>query len=453
MAKRFENKVVIVTGSSSGIGQAAAYRLAEEGAKITIHGRNPDGMKETTDKLKEIGVSEDRIQQVFGDVKEENTLKELVSKTIEKFGQIDVLVNNAGNSAEEAGLSTADIESLDHILDMNLKSYIKLAAFALPHLEKTKGNIVNVSSVDGVRPHPEAINYSVSKAAIDHYTRNASVLFAEKDVRINNVNPGYIHTNIKPRSGVEPEGLKKFHETWVKRNCPMKRPGESKEIANVIAFLASEEASFMTGSIVVVDGGLIQKSEDQKPSEKKLRNRAHNRAVRKFYTKRSPCVAILIANLSLAVILSISIYFLTREFVKKYVRFCAYFRLSCLQELQRYFDVQDQVIKDHYENTIAINMCPYEATNSSGFDYAPAVDGNVLKTAMNTIVLANQLIVKCPHCQRLTKSFRFDENSTDCYVKLGTEAHGWPAHFEFCENVGYVGECEESDPWLHLPST
>ncbi|KAI6206256.1 hypothetical protein M3Y94_00887700 [Aphelenchoides besseyi] len=462
MAKRFENKVVIVTG------QAAAYRFAQEGAKgITIHGRNPEAMQETTDKLKENGFSEDRIQQVLGDVKEENTLKELVNKTIEKFGQIDVLVNNAGNSAEEAGLSTADIESLDHILDMNLKSYIKLAAFALPHLEKTKGNIVNVSSVDGVRPHPEAINYSISKAAIDHYTRNAAVLFAEKDIRINNVNPGYIHTQIKPRSGVEPEGLKKFHETWVKRNCPMKRPGESREIANVIAFLASEEASFMTGSIVVADGGLIQKSEDQKPMHlmflftagynkidltKRRRPRAHNRAFRKIYTKRSPCVAVLVANLSLAVILAISIYFLTRQFVKKYVSSRGYFRLPGLQELQRYFDVQDEVIKDHYNNTIAINMCPYEATNMAAFDDAPAVDKDTLKKSMNTIVLANQLIIKCPHCQRLTRSFRFDDNSTDCYVKLGTEAHGWPAHFEYCENVGYVGECEESDQWLHLPS-
>ncbi|KAI6198336.1 3-oxoacyl-[acyl-carrier-protein] reductase FabG-like [Aphelenchoides fujianensis] len=269
MAKRFDGKVVIVTGSTSGIGQAAAYRVASEGASVTLHGRNPEGMKETVEKLKEMGVGEDRIQQVFGDVKEEKTLHEIVDKTVEKFGKIDVLVNNAGNSAEEAGLDTGDIESIDHILDMNLKSVIKLSAYALPHLEKTKGNIVNVSSVDAFKPHPEAINYSVSKAALDHYTRNACVPFAQKGIRINNLNPGYIHTNIKPRAGVTPEGLQKFHEGWVKRNVPLKRPGESKEMANIIAFLGSDEASFMTGSCVVADGGLMWNfGEPQGPNEK-----------------------------------------------------------------------------------------------------------------------------------------------------------------------------------------
>ncbi|KAI6170985.1 hypothetical protein M3Y97_01092600 [Aphelenchoides bicaudatus] len=268
MAKRFEGKVVIVTGSTSGIGQAAAYRFAQEGALLTIHGRNPDGMKKTVEKLKQTGIKEDRILQVFGDVKEEKTLKALVDETVNKFGKIDVLVNNAGNAAEEAGLDTGHIESLDHILDMNLKSCIKLTAFALPYLEKTKGNVVNVSSVDAMKPHPEAINYSVSKAALDHYTRNACILFAEKNVRINSLNPGYIHTNIKQRNGTKGRDLEHFHNTWVKRNCPMGRPGEPHEMANVIAFLASDEASFMTGSIVVADGGLTNYGESQGANER-----------------------------------------------------------------------------------------------------------------------------------------------------------------------------------------
>jgi len=268
MITRFVDKAVIITGSTSGIGQAAAYRFAQEGAFVTIHGRNPSGMKETVDKLHELGIKDDRIQEVFGDVKEEQTLHSIVNETLKKFGRIDVLINNAGNSAEEAGLDSGDIESIDHILDMNLKSCMKLTAFALPYLEKTKGNIVNVSSVDGIKPHPESLNYSVSKAAIDQYTRNACVLFAKKGIRINNLNPGYIHTNIKPRGGTTPEGLEKFHNTWVKRNCPLGRPGEAKEMANVLAFLASDEASFMTGSIVVADGGLICYGEPQSPNEK-----------------------------------------------------------------------------------------------------------------------------------------------------------------------------------------
>ena len=267
MLKRFINKSVIVTGSSSGIGQAAALRFAQEGASVTIHGRNPEGIEETCEKIKELGVEENKICQVLGDVKDDQTLKELVQKTLDSFGSIDVLVANAGNSGNEANLSTVDMESLDFILDINLKSTMKLITYVMPHLERTKGNIVIVSSIDGIKPHPESINYSVSKAALDHYTRNASVLFAEKNVRINNLNPGYIHTNIKPRGGTTPEELENFHNTWVKRNVPLKRPGEAKEMANVIAFLASEEASFMTGSIVVADGGMQHYGEPQKPNE------------------------------------------------------------------------------------------------------------------------------------------------------------------------------------------
>ncbi|KAH7668220.1 3-oxoacyl-acyl-carrier-protein reductase, partial [Aphelenchoides avenae] len=185
--------------STNGIGQATAFRFGKEGAKLTIHGRDPEGMKETHEKLNAEGVQDDRILEVYGDVVEEKTLRELVDKTVERYGGIDIVVNNAASSAGQAGLDTADIESLDYIFDQNVKSYMKLVHFAMPYLEKSKGNIVNVSSVDGVRPHPEAINYSVSKAAVDHYCRNASVTFAKKGVRINNLNPGYIHTEIKMR--------------------------------------------------------------------------------------------------------------------------------------------------------------------------------------------------------------------------------------------------------------
>lgn len=261
---RFMNKVVIVTGSTSGIGQAAAIRFAQEGGSVTIHGRNPEGMQETTELLKEEGVPGDRILQVYGDVVEANTQQELVNRTVEAFGGIDVVVNNAGAPAEEAGMSMAELESLDHVLEVILKSHIRLTAFALPFLQKRGGNVVNVSSVDGVKPHPDSINYSMAKAALDHYCRNASVLFADKGVRINNLNPGYIDTNIKLRGGRTQEDLKRFENLWVKNNVPMKRPGTSAEMANIIAFLASDEASFMTGSIVVADGGLQHYMPSQK---------------------------------------------------------------------------------------------------------------------------------------------------------------------------------------------
>ncbi|KAH7725694.1 3-oxoacyl-acyl-carrier-protein reductase [Aphelenchoides avenae] len=133
---------------------------------------------------------------------------------------------------------------------------MKLVNYALPHLEKTKGNVINISSVDSKLPHVSALNYSISKAALDHYTRNACIGFARKGIRINNVNPGLIHTMIKLRGGcATEEQLKEFEETWVVRNCPLGRPGTVQEIANVVAFLASDEASFITGECLFADGG------------------------------------------------------------------------------------------------------------------------------------------------------------------------------------------------------
>uniref|UniRef100_A0AC35FIB2 Uncharacterized protein n=1 Tax=Panagrolaimus sp. PS1159 TaxID=55785 RepID=A0AC35FIB2_9BILA len=129
----FKGKTVIVTGSSAGIGQSTAVRFAKEGANVTIHGRNPEGIEETKQKMKELNVGEDRIQVVMGDMVDDHTLHELVDKTIEKFGQTDVVVNNAGGSSKQEGYDKADITSLDHVLELNLKSVMKLNTLALPH--------------------------------------------------------------------------------------------------------------------------------------------------------------------------------------------------------------------------------------------------------------------------------------------------------------------------------
>uniref|UniRef100_A0A914DAX8 Uncharacterized protein n=1 Tax=Acrobeloides nanus TaxID=290746 RepID=A0A914DAX8_9BILA len=150
--RRFEGKVVIVTGSSSGIGQATAVRFGAEGACVTIHGRNPEGIAETEQMLRDKGVNPSNIVAVLGEVEKDTTLHGLIDQTVQKFGKIDILVNNAGGSAEQVGKETDKLESYDYIFDLNLKSCMKLVEYDKPHLEKTKGNIVNVSSVDGVRP-------------------------------------------------------------------------------------------------------------------------------------------------------------------------------------------------------------------------------------------------------------------------------------------------------------
>uniref|UniRef100_A0A1I7Z6T5 Short-chain dehydrogenease/reductase-like protein n=1 Tax=Steinernema glaseri TaxID=37863 RepID=A0A1I7Z6T5_9BILA len=166
---RFVGKVAIVTGSSNGIGQAAAVQLASEGASVTIHGRSLEGLQTTEKMILDKDVPAERILSVQGNIQDDETLKELVEKTLEKFGKIDVLVNNAGLAADPK-LDKTSIEQYDYIHEVNLKSIIKLVQLVEPHLEKTKGNIVNVSSVSS-SVAATFYFYAMSKAALDHYTR------------------------------------------------------------------------------------------------------------------------------------------------------------------------------------------------------------------------------------------------------------------------------------------
>uniref|UniRef100_A0A1I7ZY74 NAD(P)-binding protein n=1 Tax=Steinernema glaseri TaxID=37863 RepID=A0A1I7ZY74_9BILA len=148
-SQKFSDKVVIVTGSSSGIGQGIALLLAQQGASVTIHGRSLEGLQETEKELVENGVSTDRFVVVQGDIEDPETAKKLLEETVEKFGKIDVLVNNAGVGAKPTVDPNSE-ENLDFVLDVNLKSVIRLNNLVIPELEKTKGNIVNISSIDAL---------------------------------------------------------------------------------------------------------------------------------------------------------------------------------------------------------------------------------------------------------------------------------------------------------------
>uniref|UniRef100_A0AC35FCM0 Uncharacterized protein n=1 Tax=Panagrolaimus sp. PS1159 TaxID=55785 RepID=A0AC35FCM0_9BILA len=280
--KDFSNKVVIITGSSSGIGQSAAVLFAKLGASITIHGRSEAGLKKTIDLILNSGISKDRIHSVRGDITNETVLKSLIDETIKKFGKIDVLINNVGLAGKEAlidetikkfgkidvlinnvGLAGKEgeknprsMENLDYILNVNLKSIIALTELAIPHLEKTKGNIVNVSSILSTKPSPSMAYYCISKAALDHFARNYAAILAPSGIRINNLNPGATETSFLPRTGVPEEMMKKMNKA-VAATIPLGRWGNSEEMAEFLAFIASEKASYMTGQIINVDGGIL----------------------------------------------------------------------------------------------------------------------------------------------------------------------------------------------------
>jgi NAD(P)-dependent dehydrogenase (short-subunit alcohol dehydrogenase family) len=194
----FSGKVVIVTGATSGIGQATALRFAKAGAAIAAVGRKQAALAEVSASIKELGGMCLTIQT---DLSSEMAPGDLVSKTLEQFGGIDVLVNAAGHISSGT-VETTSLEAWDKMLDINLRSVFRLMQEAIPSLVERRGNIVNVSSVTGLRAFPGVLAYCVSKAGMDQLTRCAALELAAKGVRVNAVNPGVVVTEIHKRGGM-----------------------------------------------------------------------------------------------------------------------------------------------------------------------------------------------------------------------------------------------------------
>ncbi|KAH8407805.1 hypothetical protein KR215_001611 [Drosophila sulfurigaster] len=247
----FKDKVIIVTGASSGIGAATAVHLSSLGGQLVIVGRNVAKLKETADNILAAGGS--AALQLEADMNKESDVEQIVAATIKQFGKLDVLVNNAG-IIELGSIENTSVEQYDRLMNTNVRAVYQLSILATPELIKTKGNIVNISSVNGIRSFPGVLAYNISKAAIDQFTRCAALELAPKGVRVNAVNPGVIITELQKRGGLNDEAYAKFVER-AKETHALGRPGEAREVAAAIAFLASDEASFSTGISLPVDGG------------------------------------------------------------------------------------------------------------------------------------------------------------------------------------------------------
>jgi NAD(P)-dependent dehydrogenase (short-subunit alcohol dehydrogenase family) len=180
----------------------------------------------------------------------------VITETTEAFGGIDILVNAAG-IISNGSIETTALDEWDKMMNINLRSVFFIMQKCLPHLEKTRGNIVNVSSVTGVRAFPGVLAYCVSKAAVDQLTRCSALELAPKGVRVNAVNPGVVVTNIHKRGGMDEEKYAQFLE-HSKTTHPLGRVGEPREVAELIYFLASENASWITGVTYEIDGGRAQ---------------------------------------------------------------------------------------------------------------------------------------------------------------------------------------------------
>jgi NAD(P)-dependent dehydrogenase (short-subunit alcohol dehydrogenase family) len=250
----FKNKVILITGASSGIGMGTALYLIKLGAKLSLVGRNKDNLDKTVNQCIELASGKkDNVFAIVADVSVEADAVRIVESTIKQFGQLNVLVNNAG-ILRTGSIEQTSLEQYDEVMNTNVRSVYHLTMLATPHLIKTKGNIVNVSSVAGTRSFPGLLAYCVSKTAIDQFTKCVALELASKGVRVNAVNPGVIVTDIHKRGGMDEETYAKFLETC-KQTHALGRPGDVTEVASAIAFLASDMASFSTGVCLNVDGG------------------------------------------------------------------------------------------------------------------------------------------------------------------------------------------------------
>ncbi|CAH0696943.1 unnamed protein product [Spodoptera exigua] len=245
----FKNKVVLITGGSAGIGAITAEKFAKEGASIAITGRNEAGLKAVAQRCEQLG---SKTLIIKADVADDAQAQTIVKKTIEEFGRLDILVNNAA-ILKNTTLTSPDVMKIyDEVTSVNLRAVVHMTSLAAPYLIKTKGNIINISSILAKTyvQTPQLMMYCLSKAALNHFTHGAALELAASGVRVNIVSPGPVRTNMLTNLEVD-----KVWETTLE-DTALKRISEPEEVADVILFLASDKAKGVTGSEYGVDNGV-----------------------------------------------------------------------------------------------------------------------------------------------------------------------------------------------------
>jgi dihydroanticapsin dehydrogenase len=249
---RVEGKACLVTGAASGIGLATAQRLASEGGRVLCVDIDRVGAERCANAIRE---AQGEAQALTADVGERQSVSEAVARCVDLYGSIDVLVNNAGVNLPGV-FHEADDSVIDRTLAVNLKGQIYACQAAIPHmLEAGGGSIINVSSVNGVVAEPYLSIYAASKGGVVMLSRGIALDYAKAGIRCNVVCPGWVDTPINHAHAALLGGLEHVYAT-IDSFQPIGRPGTPDEIANLILFLASDEASFMTGSVILIDGGM-----------------------------------------------------------------------------------------------------------------------------------------------------------------------------------------------------
>jgi len=248
---RLANKTAIITGVGAGIGQAIALRFAEEGARLLLNDRNQAAGQATLAKVKELGAE---AALVAADISQETDARSISQSAVERFGGIDILVNNAADFTQK-NVEQAELADWQKVLGVNVIGTALVSKHAIPHMKARGGSIVNIASMSAVIAQPDFATYNASKGAILTMTKCMALDLAPFNIRVNSICPGCILTSASYR---EIERLGLTVEQWRDRAAPLhmlNRLGEPREVANAVLFLASDEASFITATHLMVDGG------------------------------------------------------------------------------------------------------------------------------------------------------------------------------------------------------
>ena len=239
--------VALVTGGGSGIGRASALALGRQGASVVVAGRRADAVQRTA------AAGSDGIRAAPGDVTRLAEAERILKAALQVSGQLHVLVNNAGSVAPTP-LGETKIETAEALWRTNVLGPSLLAELALPHLERTRGTIINVSSTFGHKPAPGISQYGASKAALEHLTRSWALELAERGIRVNAIAPGPTESEALERSGLPPSAIERIKEDE-RRTIPLGRRGEPEDVARWIVALAEPRATWITGQVIAIDGG------------------------------------------------------------------------------------------------------------------------------------------------------------------------------------------------------
>ncbi|CAG2106406.1 unnamed protein product [Medioppia subpectinata] len=246
-SRDFTGKVVLVTGSSSGIGEGIVKLFSLLGASVVVNGRHADTVAKVAKVCQKWSPKQLKPLEVVADVGKPEDVERLIKTTIEHFGKLDVLVNNAGPYTTTNITQTDLLPIWDETFSVNLRAIVQLTQLAVPHLEKTNGSIVNILADEAMQPIKISLAYSTAKAGLDMLTKILALELGPKHIRVNNVAPGQIQINEHPNP----------FQMYGAKITPLGRLGQPLDIAKSVAFLSSTDAEFITGITLITDGGIL----------------------------------------------------------------------------------------------------------------------------------------------------------------------------------------------------